>query len=395
MKRVLYVCPEFPVNPDSGGKKVFFKNLASLVNSDYISHLDCVFIDVDLKSTIDDFPLHIKCNGRFFLFERHGKKAEQLTLVEKLFSFVRYVFNSNPRFVHVRNNPKAKDEIKELIEKNNYDVIISDHLASYALVKNYADSVTHISHNIESDIFVDRFKYAKGIERYFSLMELFKTKRLERKIYGQFKDIYFLSDFDKMKAEDIFGLNNTKLGSFVIPFHDIGIDISQNKKNIVFIGGEGYFPNKEAIEWVCNELAPLTHDISYQIIGGNNNLSNKYKHVSNVHFLGFLSEELLTETVRNARLMISPVIFGSGIKIKVVEALSYGLPCFCTIESMKGIEIRDGCKPFDRNRPIAEIADELEALINNSTELKKMSSSIVDFYAENKRNLITDIIKDS
>ena len=60
-----------------------------------------------------------------------------------------------------------------------------------------------------------------------------------------------------------------------------------------------------------------------------------------VHIVGFT--ESLTEYYRRSRFIISPIFYGSGMKTKTAEALSYGKNIVGTTEAFEGYDIDDNC----------------------------------------------------
>ena len=59
---------------------------------------------------------------------------------------------------------------------------------------------------------------------------------------------------------------------------------------------------------------------------------------SNVQGLGFVTQERLEHLLRTCVAVLSPVVHGSGIKIKVLQSFAAGCPVFATEESLRGFE---------------------------------------------------------
>ena len=59
---------------------------------------------------------------------------------------------------------------------------------------------------------------------------------------------------------------------------------------------------------------------------------------------------------QKARLFITPLRFGSGIKVKVVNALYRGIPCVTTSIGTEGLKVKDGEHIFIKDAPADYIA---------------------------------------
>jgi glycosyltransferase involved in cell wall biosynthesis len=68
----------------------------------------------------------------------------------------------------------------------------------------------------------------------------------------------------------------------------------------------------------------------------------------------------LAEIFDRVRLTVAPLTYGAGIKGKVIESLSAGLPCVCTPIAAEGLELPEALQAC-----VAEGADALAALICN------------------------------
>ena len=119
------------------------------------------------------------------------------------------------------------------------------------------------------------------------------------------------------------------------------IDINQYEFNdkLIFIGSEGHYPNVDSIEWFLGEIWPLLHrksrQLQFYIIGNwvKKNLG-KYSSFKNVFFTGYLPD--LSETMQGS-IMIVPLRIGSGIRLKILEAMASGVPVISTSIGCEGI----------------------------------------------------------
>jgi len=117
----------------------------------------------------------------------------------------------------------------------------------------------------------------------------------------------------------------------------------------------------------------LGHDNPYNIDGMNWFFSNVYPHIDahitihvggsvreyipdgypNVKKLGFV--ENVEDLYRQAKVSICPLLNGTGMKIKVVEAMKFGVPVVCTLRGIDGLPDKtcNGCRVTDDPREFA------------------------------------------
>jgi len=147
----------------------------------------------------------------------------------------------------------------------------------------------------------------------------------------QFDDIIHIS-YDELL---LFSNFITKARHHYIPqfFDKQPIGNPENYKyDILFIGSGNPF-NVEGIHWFLEEVYPLLDkDFKIAIAG---NVCNSIKiEASNILKLGFVEDaaQLFSDT----RITICPLKKGSGMKIKVVESLLYGVPVISTLKGLDG-----------------------------------------------------------
>lgn len=109
---------------------------------------------------------------------------------------------------------------------------------------------------------------------------------------------------------------------------------------VLFVGGLGYGPNREAAEFVVRDLAPAAapSGITPLILGGE--ASELGVRVEGVEFLGRPPE--VRTAYERAFAAVVPLFSGSGTRLKVLEAFAYGRPVVATAKAVEGLDVVDG-----------------------------------------------------
>ena len=142
----------------------------------------------------------------------------------------------------------------------------------------------------------------------------------------------------------------------VLPnIHDITADVPpfEQRSGLFFIGSFGHAPNGEAVDYLVSEIMPRVSreipDISLTIVGSNMPDAIKQLASDNLKPLGYVAD--IAPCFESARLFVAPLLHGAGMKGKVGQALSYGLPVVTTPVGAEGIGLSDGENVLIANDP--------------------------------------------
>ena len=136
--------------------------------------------------------------------------------------------------------------------------------------------------------------------------------------------------------------------SFILPDGiDVGPPFYQAEESkpwsLVFTGNMSYYPNEDAVRFFCKQVLPMIQEkapqVRLDVIGKNPSpsLVQFAKRSRNVFVLGFVND-LRTEITKRS-LYICPLRIGTGVKVKLLEAMSVGMPIIATPISAEGLEV--------------------------------------------------------
>jgi glycosyltransferase involved in cell wall biosynthesis len=113
-------------------------------------------------------------------------------------------------------------------------------------------------------------------------------------------------------------------------------------QNIVTLGTLHYPPNADGIRWFLNEVYPLVLQDNphafLTIIGKNppqDFLEAAERHSGRVKVTGYVPD--LVPYFKKAALMVVPVRAGGGMRVRILEAFSWGMPVVTTTIGVEGI----------------------------------------------------------
>lgn len=119
-------------------------------------------------------------------------------------------------------------------------------------------------------------------------------------------------------------------------------EFEQTSSDLVFIGGYNHTPNVDAAKWLCAEIMPLVWarnpQVRLHLLGSNPPDDVRALASERVLVPGYIAD--VSQYFLNSRVFVAPLRFGAGIKGKVGQALSYGLPCVLTDVAAEGFGLQ-------------------------------------------------------
>ncbi len=130
------------------------------------------------------------------------------------------------------------------------------------------------------------------------------------------------------------------------------------RSGILFIGGFRHPPNLDAVTWYVENVLPLIRQkapgLITTLIGSNAPPALQNYAADDFIIAGFVPD--VTDYYGNARLSISPLRYGAGVKGKVNISMQYGVPVVATSVSVEGMYLKNGENVMVADDP-AEFAD--------------------------------------
>jgi glycosyltransferase involved in cell wall biosynthesis len=161
-------------------------------------------------------------------------------------------------------------------------------------------------------------------------------------------------------------------------------DEGQASDELLFVGSTSFVPNKAAIEWIVNSFSPalkrIDSKLQIRLIGsGTECYSNA--NIGNVVSSGYVDDSSLDNHLRTCVGVLSPIIHGSGLKIKILEAIAAGTVVFATEQSLFGMEVF-GIPPMISLDDADATARRIDVFANSPLMRKAFRKTIRDCYTK-------------
>ena len=277
-------------------------------------------------------------------------------------------------------------DVLTTLRNEQFDLVIFEF---YHYVRRYIDFVRFYQPQarvlIDSvDIHYNRF-YSKasltGKSSDFEVADVVKQQELEA---------YRLADLIIVVTEDD-GLllkkdaPHTQIG--LLPnIHRIPefIPASPPYTKLLFVGSFKHEPNVDAVVYFCDEIFPLllemNSNFTLEVIGPNPPESVLVLQSDHIVIRGFVAS--LDECYRKAHISVAPLRFGAGMKGKIGEALSFGLPVVTTETGAEGFGLSLGENILVAATSL-EFAKSILQLSQDNQLYKKLSTNGYNFIKDN------------
>lgn len=287
-------------------------------------------------------------------------------------------------------NNEIINNLCNIVKAENIDIIFSEEStlgAFYKQVKKTKKDVKIITfyHDIGADLFRQWRKQPGLLNKIENSLSIYQEKMCVK--YGDYNWVFHQADFNKFNKfygfdPDVMIPLASPVPAAIKQIQDKEDIQSDKVKKLLFVGSS-YYPNVIGIRWfVKNVLPELDKNIQLIIVGRGLEFLKKEFQDSRVNVVGTV--ETPVPYYLDADIFIAPLFDGGGMKVKSIEAISYG-KCFVgTEESLHGFweEFSDSV----RNKFIYKVntKEEWIAIINKlaTQDTYKFNKTVFnDFYS--------------
>jgi glycosyltransferase involved in cell wall biosynthesis len=270
---------------------------------------------------------------------------------------------------------------KYILNSFKADVLICSHpWAALSLKKNKGQLFIYDSHNCEYLLMNQILR-----KHWLKKVVLKQVKKIESYVCNKSDLILACSEDEKKDFISLYRINAEKI--IIVPNGTNtrkkveqaakescrrNISIGSEDRVIVFVGAY-YKPNNDAARFIIEKIAPRLRKFKFIIIGSCSDAFDKGLLPSNIRLLGRVSEEQLDAVLSASDIAINPMFNGSGVNIKMLDYMSYGLPIVTTQVGARGIEA-SGKAPFIVST-IDKFIDNIDMLSCDSVLHKQMSEA--------------------
>jgi glycosyltransferase involved in cell wall biosynthesis len=129
----------------------------------------------------------------------------------------------------------------------------------------------------------------------------------------------------------------------------------KGRRDFVFIGGFEHPPNVDAMLWFCNEIMPKILQslpaAKLHIIGSK--MPESIRTLASEHVCAHGYVEDVEPFFDSCLLSVAPLRFGAGVKGKMNQSMSFGVPVIATTVAAEGMHLSNGEDVLIADEPVA------------------------------------------
>lgn len=369
--RILVLSPIEPYPPNGGWALVVYNDLLNLQNRGHELHL----LANTSNATADPGPMERVCHTQYFYKYKPPRWRQVIANAgDRLpFSVARYV------------NREITEAARRIIALHGIDVVLCEDVAmgTYgpALNDEFQTPFFIRGHNVDTQI-LQRFlaEQRNPVLRVLGRWQERKLRSYEGSILGQADGFSMITESDAAEVRRLFpNLKPAVVGA--------GTDLSyfQNPGEprqpsvIIHVGSLTAFTKLEALLWFCREVLPLIRkqrpDATLELVGSAP--AEAFAAFERVSALGRVPDE--RPYLWHGRVFIAPQFVGSGVRLKILNAMATGNAVVCTPIACEGIPLRDGEHALIRETP-SQFADAVLSVLGDD--------ALADRLGRNGRRLV-------
>lgn len=367
-KRLLFLTPQLPYPPVSGGVIKSWR-LIEFLSQEYEVSLACF-----LKN---DDQLHLDTLKNLVPLKEVW--AETINVPRNPLNLIKSNLLGIPLNLFRNRSASFKKQTERMAA--NADIIFVDHYEIFQYVPdNFKGKVVLHQHNCEFLLW-QRFGELETnpIKKLALYNQAFLIKHYEKKICKRSHTILAApNDIDELVK---IGADRKK---FYVTYHlgdehllhEPALEWTHSHPTIMFVGTLTWEANIDGVLWFLKESWPSLKSqipsLQFFIIGKNPDpriIEEVAKH-SDVILTGFVDD--LEPYFKKSKVFVSPLRFGSGIKVKVMNALYRGIPTVTTPVGAEGLAVKHGEHMMVNQQPEAIVQD-IKNLLEDEVLWKKLS----------------------
>jgi GT2 family glycosyltransferase len=169
---------------------------------------------------------------------------------------------------------------------------------------------------------------------------------------------------------------------------------------LLFLGSFRHIPNREALTWFLQHAWPLIAGgrpgVKLVIIGSDPPPRHSLPNVGDIELIGYVDD--VRDALARYAVFICPILTGSGVRVKLLEAYAAGIPVVSTTVGAEGLANHDGdtCALADTPAAFAErtlalladpayaaaLAERARAEVVNHWDMATITRQLADSYRE-------------
>jgi glycosyltransferase involved in cell wall biosynthesis len=297
--------------------------------------------------------------------------------------FAARVWRNGWRFV--RGVPPLIDRFAgfegQLALDGRYRIAVIEHFwcAPYAeVIRPHCDVLVLDLHNVESELAATHARATGGLESIVHRRFADGYRALEREWIPKLDLVLVASEEDRGRIEH----RNVVVYPNALPVIEVpGVE---EENCIVFSGNLEYHPNIEAVRWFASAIWPRLRErndgLTWNLVGRNAEaISALVQGDSRIRMTGPVDDAV--DEIAAARVVVVPLLSGSGTRFKILEAWAGRRPVVSTTIGAEGLGARDGRELLVADEP-ADFVSRVQEILDDPAQGQRIGQAGRELYLD-------------
>ena len=342
--RVLFLCQTLPYPPNGG---VFIRSYYTFLELAEAFDVEALCFERSggRQHHVDAALEALREIGPTEAFPVPQEDSELRRLVDHGLSVLsRRVFT-----VYKHRSREFKTRLCEMVRSGRFDLVHFDSLdLSYHLPFVQDIPVVCVHHNIESQLLDRRAGVESNpvIRRYLEFQAKLQRKE-ERRWCDRVALNVTVSEEDRATLLSIAPDATVEVvpNGVDIDFFSPAGNAESKRSGLVFVGSHGWFPNRDGMEFFCEEILPRirarTDDLPVTWVGGMPERDRRrFEAAYDIRATGFVED--IRPYLHQAACYIVPLRVGGGTRLKILDAWAMGNAVVSTSQGCEGLATEPG-----------------------------------------------------
>ncbi len=302
-------------------------------------------------------------------------------LIRKVRNIISAYFRGIPQDVSYSAPPEFLRLIADTAEEESADIVLASYWHMYRLSDYVSDSkLALVTHDMEYIVNRDRLKLAStGDSRIKSEKEAARLERIETEAYRRFDTILTVTASDAGVLKGIAAYEDKK----ILPL-PLALDLSvfspgafeRESDRILFLGSFHSDFNRDAFRYFTSDVFPLIRrevpGAVLEVVGHGVDDRLRNEAGEGVEFTGGVED--IVPYLGRSSLMVLPLRFSGGVRIRMMEAAAMGTAVVSTPAGVAGMGLEAGSDYLEA--PDAKsMADSVVSLLRNRDEAARIGGN--------------------
>lgn len=312
------------------------------------------------------------------------------TRIQDVLALLRSLFTGRPWIILRDDRKSMREQVGSLLGAQHFDVVHADQLNMAQFVEAFPQF--HRVLDAHNALWVLYKRMAETTSNPIARLMVEREWRLLKAYEGEigrlFSSVMAVSEEDRAALIEAIGVDGkiTTVPIAVDVEEITPVDRDPNARHILHIGTMFWPPNVDGILWFAKDVYPRIKDrlpdIAFDVIGARppQSVLKLAASGNDIHVLGYVADP--TSYLRQAGVMVVPLRFGGGIRVKILNALAQAMPIVSTSIGCEGIGVENG-----RHLLVADTPEEFANCVQRLLEDRSLAAEL----GRNGRELIETV----